>query len=115
VSGQFTNLVLPANYTWAVNYGATSVVLSVTGPGLIGDFNGDNKVDNADYVVWRKTDGSALRYQNWRSHFGIGAGSGSGANVAANVPEPASILLIVLPACFLATRRRRRLIQPVRS
>ena len=109
LSGQFTNLLLPANYTWAVNYGATNVVLSVTGPGIIGDFNGDNKVDNADYVVWRKTDGSALRYLNWRSHYGTGSGSGSGTNVAASVPEPASILLIVLAACFLATCRRGRL------
>jgi hypothetical protein len=114
-SGQFTNLLLPANYTWAVNYGATSVVLSVTGPGIIGDFNGDNKVDSADYVVWRKTDGSALRYLNWRSHYGTGSGSGSGIGLAASVPEPASILLIVLPACFLATRRRGRLTRPARS
>jgi hypothetical protein len=114
-SGQFTNLLLPANYTWAVNYGATNVVLSVTGPGIIGDFNGDNKVDSADYVVWRKTDGSALRYLNWRSHYGTGSGSGSGIGLAASVPEPASILLIVLPACFLATRRRGLLTRPARS
>ena len=100
--------MLPVNYTWAVNYGATNVVLSVTGPGLIGDFNGDSKVDDADYVVWRKTDGSALRYQNWRSHFGTGSGSGSGTNLAANVPEPASVLLIAIPACVFALRRRRR-------
>jgi hypothetical protein len=114
LSGQFASLLLPANYTWAVNYGATNVVLSVTGPGIIGDFNCDNKVDDADYVVWRKTDGSALRYQNWRSHFGTGAGSGT--NFAANVPEPGSMLLIATPACLYALRRRRgRLTLPARS
>jgi hypothetical protein len=115
VGGQFSNLSLPAGFTWNVAYGATNVVLSVTGPGLIGDFNGDNKVDGADYVVWRKTDGSALRFANWRRHFGMVGGSGAGSNFSASVPEPASILLIALPACFLASRCRRRLSQPARS
>ena len=107
VGGQFSNLSLPAGFTWNVAYGATNVILNVTGPGLIGDFNGDNKVDGADYLVWRKTDGSALRYANWRSHYGMGGGSGSGSGLAASVPEPASLLLAALAACFLATRRNR--------
>jgi hypothetical protein len=108
LSGQFTNLSLPANYTWDVNYGATSVALSVTGPGIIGDFNGDNKVDGADYVVWRKTDGSLQRYLNWRSHYGIGAGSGTSLN--ASVPEPSSLFLTMLAACGLASVRKRPIV-----
>jgi hypothetical protein len=108
VIGQFSNLSLPAGFTWNVAYGSSNVILSVTGPGLIGDFNGDSKVDGADYVVWRKTDGSALRYANWRSHYGTGFGSGSGSNVAASVPEPASIVLLAaIPACAAGFRRRR--------
>ena len=54
-------------------------------PGLAGDFNEDNKVDAADYVVWRKNDGTnnALPNDNglgtpigvahfnlWRANFG---------------------------------------------
>src|SRR6266480_2637010 len=58
VNGQFETLLLPTGFQWNVAYGATNVVLSVTGIGLDGDFNGDNKVDMADYVVWRKTNGT---------------------------------------------------------
>ena len=31
----------------------------------MGDFNGDGTVDAADYVVWRKTDGTPLGYDTW--------------------------------------------------
>ena len=62
-----------------------------------GDFNGDSKVDAADYVVWRKTfgttglpayagadgdgDGSIDQddYNVWRANFGRSLGTGSGA------------------------------------
>jgi hypothetical protein len=39
-------------------------------PVLPGDYNGDGIVDSADYVVWRKTDGTAQGYQTWRQNFG---------------------------------------------
>jgi hypothetical protein len=108
ISGQFDNLLLPGSFTWDVAYGPTNVVLSVTGPGLAGDFNADNKVDAADYVVWRKTDGSPQRYLNWRSNYGA-TGSGSGSSITASVPEPASLLLVALSACVFAMPRRQRL------
>ena len=114
ISGQFDNLLLPGSYTWDVAYGPTDVVLSVTGPGLAGDFNADNKVDAADYVVWRKTDGSPQRYLSWRSNYGA-ISSGFGSSITASVPEPASLLLAVLSACVFATPRRRRLSWPARS
>src|SRR4029079_5529191 len=41
-----------------------------TQPGLAGDFNRDGGVDAADYVVWRKTDGTQAEYVMWRSNFG---------------------------------------------
>ena len=108
VNGEFENLVLPAGFQWNVAYGATNVILSVTGLGLDGDFNGDSKVDMADYVVWRKTNGTPQNYQLWRSHYGTGSGSGSGSSLAARVPEPTSIaLLTAIPACAFALRRRR--------
>ena len=43
---------------------------------LSGDYNHDGKVDAADYVVWRKSNGSQSDYNTWRSHFGQPAGSG---------------------------------------
>jgi hypothetical protein len=34
------------------------------------DFNHDNTVDAADYVVWRKNAGSQSEYDTWRANFG---------------------------------------------
>ncbi len=110
VNSQFANLLLPAGYQWSVAYGMNNVVLSVTGLGLDGDFNGDGKVDMADYVVWRKTGGSAQNYTVWRSHYGMSSsGNGSSSGFAASIPEPCSLFLVALPACILAMRRSRRL------
>ena len=38
-----------------------------------GDYNHDSKVDAADYVVWRKSDGSQSGYDTWRANFGATA------------------------------------------
>jgi hypothetical protein len=73
---------------------------------LEGDYNGDGKVDAADYVVWRKTDGSVDGYNTWRANFG--AMSGSGSNLAnAAVPEP-SAWALALWACVMASAYRCR-------
>ncbi|MEX2307362.1 MAG: PEP-CTERM sorting domain-containing protein [Pirellulales bacterium] len=37
---------------------------------LPGDFNGDGRVDAADYVVWRKNNGTETEFNTWRAHFG---------------------------------------------
>jgi hypothetical protein len=86
-------------------------------PGLLGDFNGDDKVDAADYVVWRKNganpllnDGgaatAAARFDLWKANFGEmampGGGSGNGA-----VPEPTAGLLALLATAFISLNRRR--------
>ncbi len=80
---------------------------------LAGDYNHDDRVDMADYVLWRNTmnstsllaaDGSkngvvdAADYNVWRSNFGLsfpasGSGLGSGS-----VPEPATLLMITIAA-----------------
>jgi len=77
--------------------------------GLDGDYNMDGRVDAADYVVWRKNDGSPAGYNTWRQNFGrtLGAGSGSAIGAAA-VPEPATIGLLVLAAFTLAAKRGNR-------
>ena len=67
-------------------------------PNLSGDFNNDGTVDAADYVVWRKTDGTQLGYDTWRANFGGRAGGASVTNAA--VPEPAAALLLLLGAAI---------------
>jgi hypothetical protein len=90
---------------FTLNFTPTSVSLSFSGS-LAGDFNHDNKVDAADYVVWRKTDGSVAGFNTWRSNFGKTAGNGSALGQAA-VPEPTAAMLFGLAAVLLQTIRRR--------
>jgi hypothetical protein len=75
--------------------------------GLDGDFNGDGKVDAADYVVWRKTDGSQPGYDEWRTNFGR-TSSGSAAGLgSAGVPEPGAFGLAALGLSAMLSARRR--------
>jgi hypothetical protein len=64
---------------------------------LPGDYNNDGAVDAADYVVWRKTDGTQSGYNTWRSYFGQAAGGGAGLlstePLSAAVPEQTSLFL----------------------
>jgi autotransporter-associated beta strand protein len=81
--------------------------LTVTAKILPGDFNSDGKVDAADYVTWRKNQGTFAimandayfgtkidqdQYNLWRANFG-NTGPGSGAGLSGAVPEPGAILL----------------------
>jgi hypothetical protein len=69
-----------------------------------GDFNGDGTVDSADYVVWRKTDGTQGGFDLWRAHFGETAGGGARATddtSGAAAPEPASALILMVAAAGL--------------
>jgi hypothetical protein len=72
-----------------------SILAGEMGESLDGDFNMDGKVDAADYVYWRKNDGTPAGYTEWRTNFGAPFGAGAGgfdAGVSA-VPEPGSLLL----------------------
>ena len=80
-------------------------VASIPAPALQGDFNGDGAVDAADYVVWRKNDGTQQGYNTWRGHFGQTANSGAAATPNA-VPEPSSLALLTLVVPALLRRRR---------
>ncbi|MCO6047983.1 serine hydrolase [Aeoliella sp. ICT_H6.2] len=85
-----------------------------------GDFNFDNIVDLADYVVWRNhlgayvepwTSGDATGdglvthydYEVWKQHFGQ---QGDPRQVAAAVPEPATLWLMFPLIAVLLWRRR---------
>ncbi|HVT30486.1 MAG TPA: hypothetical protein VHE81_20925, partial [Lacipirellulaceae bacterium] len=53
----------------------------------------------ADYVIWRKNNGSVSGYNVWRAHFGESGGSGALATVGAAVPEPSSCALWLVLSC----------------
>jgi len=87
-----------------------------------GDYNGNGKVDAADYVAWRNSKSSGqigagivgdgnrngvvddADYDLWRKHFG-GTAVGSGSQSA--VPEPTVCVLVVAAWLLSVTRRRR--------
>jgi hypothetical protein len=92
----------------------------VARPPVPGDLNDDGTVDAADYVVWRKTDGTQTGYDAWRSRFGSSQGQGSGSAgyalgasakaLSTEVPEPAtaSLMIFATAICrWLASRIAR--------
>jgi hypothetical protein len=112
VTGQFANVALPTlpwDLNWSVNYLSNAVTLSVL---ITGDFNQDGFVNTADYVVWRKNNGSIADYNAWRANFGSALGSGSGIGLGSSsgtsVPEPAPLILIAMGAVLLGISKRSR-------
>jgi hypothetical protein len=97
---------------------------SIAAAPLQGDYNGNGKVDAADYTTWRDTlgqmgaglaaDGSdnesvdEADYQLWLDHFGEAAGSGSTGLDAGAVPEPAGGILLLTGLLILSRPRYRR-------
>jgi hypothetical protein len=91
------------------------------GEGQLGDYNGDGKVDAADYTVWRDHlggDSSVLHgngsgaatvvpadYALWKTHFGQ-HNPGAGGLAGGAVPEPTSALLTFVAVVGLAASRR---------
>ncbi|HEY3392254.1 MAG TPA: family 16 glycosylhydrolase, partial [Lacipirellulaceae bacterium] len=81
--------------------------------GLSGDYNRDGRVDAADYVIWRKTNGleglglaadgsgngavNGADYQVWRQNFAQTAGAASA--LATTVPEPCAPSLMAAALC----------------
>ena len=73
-----------------------------------GDFNGDNTVDAADYVVWRKNNGPSTDYDLWRANYGQTI-SGSGSSIeSASIPEPSALLLLGMSAFSLLGYRKAK-------
>ena len=102
---------------------------SVTGPALLGDYNGNHVVDAADYVLWRRTVGNTVSrpfvgadgdgsgtvdspdYGVWRSHFGMSVGAGSSSiATAASIESTAP----VRPAVLSNTRSKLSLLPRIR-
>ncbi len=106
INGTFDTTNLPAlagGLFFDLDYMPNAISLSVVG--ILGDFNLSGTVDSADYVVWRKGLGAVYTpddYFVWRAHFGQSAGSGSGAATSgsAAIPEPTSLVLLLLASAF---------------
>ncbi len=102
-----TSQPLGSNFSLkSVRYTAQSLMVTIALPG---DFNSDGKVDSADYVAWRKTDGTLAGYTSWRSNFGRIAG-GAGSEIASDtsiIPEPAAAALVVIGSVVCMWRRPR--------
>jgi T5SS/PEP-CTERM-associated repeat protein len=114
--GTFSNVTVIADSmdagTFSLGYTSAGLMLSNFQPigGVAGDYNDDGSVDAADYVVWRKSDGTQQGYGTWRSHFGQTASSGAGSTSRNAVPEPDSILLfLTLAAAGAWSRSAQRL------
>ncbi|QDT75165.1 PEP-CTERM sorting domain-containing protein [Lacipirellula limnantheis] len=113
-SGQGLYRVLaPGGHTKATtSWNGTEFVFGVetitTTPGLAGDFNADNVVDGADFLVWQRGGSpnplSTGDLDLWKAHFGD-VGSATGAVGA--VPEPSSLIVSLLAMAGFATFRRR--------
>jgi hypothetical protein len=112
-------------------YGIAFDSLAAGQPPVPGDYNNNGLAEAADYVVWRKNEGTnnllpndgglpgpigTGHYNQWRANFGktggsgTGAGSsatGSGREVADVVPEPNTfVAAVTLAAAILIARYR---------
>jgi hypothetical protein len=90
---------------------------------LVGDYNGDGKVSAADYTVWRDHVGaqSLLNrdpandgpvgpddFDSWIENYGNPFGSGVGAGAIAIVPEPGTIMMLLVAGLVCARSAARR-------
>jgi hypothetical protein len=120
--GTFGTVTFLGNTTATVNYDEDNGdiflnnFMSTEPPGIFGDYNDDSSVDAADYVVWRKFNGTnttipndqssgsvlPVDYDVWKQHFGESNNGSGGA-----VPEPGTLmLLVVLAASWMAPCHR---------
>lgn len=81
-----------------------NILIEEVSAGTPGDFDEDGDVDGNDYLVWQRTDGSALGLTEWQTNYGAGIGPGS---ALAAVPEPTTLALVGLAIGLISSRRNR--------
>lgn len=110
-TGTFANVSLPSisGIGWNTSQlYTTGVISAISATALAGDFNGDGKVDAADYTKWRDGLGSTYtqaHYNEWRTNFGKTAGGGAIGSQAAPEPGSAALLLALVVAAGLRPLR----------
>jgi beta-glucanase (GH16 family) len=91
--------------------------------GVAGDYNGDGRVDSADYIAWSQTNGQSgiglpadgsgngtvgqSDYDLWRSNFGTGLPAGAAGSALMAVPEPALGVPMAFTMMLLFGQRQR--------
>jgi beta-glucanase (GH16 family) len=91
--------------------------------GVPGDYNGDGKVDAADYVKWRQSNGQsgiglaadgsgngtvgAEDFDTWRRNFAGATGVGAVAMATSGVPEPSAALSLAVSIILMNAQRMR--------
>ncbi len=121
-STETLTFAVPDNILSDNNGGVSIIVSPATPAGLFGDYNSNGVVDAADYVLWRKSQGTtntlpndptggtigAAQYATWRSNFGRSPGSGAANSLPTGsaVPEPATLTLLTCLAALAFGLRR---------
>jgi hypothetical protein len=72
---------------------------------LAGDFDFDNDVDGADFLVWQRTDGTAAGLNEWQTNYGAPLSS---LLVISTIPEPTTLMLLLASCMFGQPHMRRR-------
>lgn len=106
----FTAASLPAGLEWRVDYYADRVDLLVIDPTqtLAGDYNSDGVVNAADYTVWRdgnSVDSSQSGHDLWADNYGASTATATSNAASQAVPEPASVITMLLACLGLMARR----------
>lgn len=85
------------------------LVLTYTGASLPGDFDFNGTVDGADFLLWQSGFGStydASDLADWEANFGTTSPAVAASSAA--VPEPSSLVLLILGASLGLTGKRSR-------